>query len=233
MNASDGCPADKCRRCGACCQSSAPALHLPDKKLIASGRIPARRLVTIRRAEPVWNNVVDRIEPAPEELIKLAGHNLTRICVFYHDHGCRIYADRPLECRLQNCRRPQPMRRYYHRNRLDRSHLIQSITGLWDLVVCHENRCGHAAITDLARKIVQGDADPDAIAELSRAIAFDHALRRLMVQRYPHYKEMLFFVLGRPLYMSLAARGIDYMEREGKIILRPAARFARMRSTAC
>jgi len=214
---------DSCRRCGACCMDSGPALHAPDKKLIASGRIPAKYLLTIRRAEPVWNNVIGRIEPAPAELIKLAGRDSARACVFYHDHGCRIYVDRPLECRLQNCRRPQVMRRYYQHNRLNRSHLIQSIAGLWDMVVYHDNQCAHDAISGLARKIVHGDADSDAVAAMTRAIGFDRELRRLIVERYPRYKQMLNFILGRPLYLSLSAHGIDASEREGKIVLRPTA----------
>ena len=44
---------DHCIRCGACCRSGSPTLHVEDVSLVIDGVIPIASLYTIRRGEVV------------------------------------------------------------------------------------------------------------------------------------------------------------------------------------
>jgi hypothetical protein len=56
---------DHCRQCGTCCRKGGPAIHREDKKLLENGHIPLRYLFTIRKNEPVYDNVQGCIISAP------------------------------------------------------------------------------------------------------------------------------------------------------------------------
>ena len=62
-----------CQRCGVCCEKGGPSLHIKDRRLVDSGRIPARCLFTIRQGELARDNVKGTLEPMAAELIKIKG----------------------------------------------------------------------------------------------------------------------------------------------------------------
>ena len=47
-----------------------------------------------------WNNVLERLEPAPTDIIKIREQGSGTACLLYERtaNGCTIYADRPQEC---------------------------------------------------------------------------------------------------------------------------------------
>ncbi len=112
-----------CRRCGTCCRNGGPALHREDIALLRRGSISHADLITIRIGEPAYSPLVDRVEPSAFELVKVAGTAASWTCRFFSaaDNRCLIYENRPLECRLLNCREPEPLLAVIGRDTLVRS----------------------------------------------------------------------------------------------------------------
>ena len=134
-----------CRRCGTCCQKGGPGLHLEDRSLVESGRIPAGCLFTIRRGELARDNVKETLVPLTEEIIKIKGHAGSWACLFYdsNNRGCGIYTHRPLECRALNCRDTRRIEQVYQTTRMTRRDLLSGVDGPWDLIEDHEQRCSY------------------------------------------------------------------------------------------
>lgn len=197
-----------CLRCGECCRKGGPALHSEDRLLVVDGVIHTRHLFTIRSGETAWDPVRGGLVQVPEEIVKIKGCDGEWTCRFF-DAGasaCRIHAERPLECRVLECRDPDRLARVYGERRLGRSDLLSGVEGLWELIRDHDRRCD----CNRARGLL-AQRRPDAERELSEMIRYDEELRRLMVGRGGLEAEMLEFLLGRP--MSLVVR---LMRREGE-----------------
>ena len=139
-----------CIRCGICCAKGGPAFHVEDRALIDGGFIHTRHLYTIRKGEMVHDNVRNLVMPSSEEMIKIKGVEGSWQCTFFQEEkkACKIYAHRPMECRILKCWDPSELEAVYAKNRLTRQALLTSIAGLWDLVEEHER-----AIEDAARKV--------------------------------------------------------------------------------
>lgn len=222
-NASPG--ISSCRRCGTCCRNGGPAFHLADRHLIESGRIPPRLLVTIRAGEPVRDNVADRIQTAATDLIKLCETDGRPQCVCYDpSQGCTIYPDRPLECRVLDCRDTGPITDLYQKDRLTRHDLFSSIPDLWRLIQDHQDHCEY----DRIRRTVEALAGPDREAALSRLSAMlevDRLVRTQPVQNGLVPEEWTDLLFGRPLSRTLAGFGLRVTptERGFHIRLRASA----------
>ena len=136
-------PQPSCSRCGTCCRKGGPALHREDRHLVEQGLIHTRHLYTIRRGEWVHDPITGVLAQAAGDIIKIKGGSGTWACRFLDDgsHTCRIYADRPLECRTLTCWNTAGIERVYAIDRLTREDLISGIAGLWELVSEHQERC--------------------------------------------------------------------------------------------
>ena len=132
-----------CERCGACCREGGPALHLEDRRLVTDGVVHTRHLFTIRRGETARDPVRDGLVRAAGDIIKIKGCEGTWTCRFFdpEGNGCRIYAERPLECRLLDCRDPSRLAAVYGGERLSRADLLAGVEGLWELIRDHDRRC--------------------------------------------------------------------------------------------
>lgn len=202
-----------CRRCGTCCRKGGPAFHRADRHLVESGRIPASLLFAIRSGEPVRDNVADRIVVAETDIVKLRGTGDTPVCVRYDpDAGCAIYPDRPLECRILDCRNPGPIVRLYRRDRLTRLDIFGSVPGLRDLIREHQALCDYDRIrrvaADLDGSDPRGTEREDALLRLSEMLQFDRMVRTEPVRagRIPaDWTDLLF---GRPLTRTLSGFGL-------------------------
>ena len=62
---------DHCIRCGECCLKASPTLQMQDLVLINSHFIKKEDLYTIRKVEIVNDNINDRLQASPRELIKI------------------------------------------------------------------------------------------------------------------------------------------------------------------
>ena len=194
-----------CRRCGTCCRKGGPAFHLADRPLIEEGTIPLQHLFTIRKGERVKDPIRGMVGPVATELIKVKGSANTWTCTFFNERecSCRIYTERPLECRLLKCWDTTEVEEMTARDCLTRRHLLEGVAGLWDVVAEHEVRCGCEKLAEMTahlKKERQKSAE-NAIAEM---INYDRHLRRLVVEKSRIDPQILDFLFGRPLEKILA-----------------------------
>ena len=193
---------NSCRRCGTCCRRGGPALHIEDRELVESGTIRLTELVTLRQGEPARDNVSGGIIAAESDIIKIKSRSGTTACLFFDDpaNTCRIYTRRPLECRVLKCWDTREIRDLYRRDRLTRQMLLEGRHGLWDLVAAHQQTCDYDRIGDLVRQ-----ADRQQLAYLIR---YDTSIRRLTVEKTGLDQELLPFLLGQPLTVTIERYGL-------------------------
>jgi len=195
-----------CRRCGTCCCKGGPGLHLEDQKLVDSGKILLKDLMTFRQGEPVYDNVTGNIAPAVTDIIKIKSTNQNGSdCVYYaaDRKGCCIYDDRPSECIALQCWDTRGIEGMYKSRRLTRRHLLANVEGLWDLVTHHQERCDYGHVAELADRIRQQRRAEDAEKELLELIRLDQHLRELTLERVKLDPGMLEFLFGRSLSFTI------------------------------
>ena len=196
-----------CRRCGECCRKGGPAFHRIDRPLIEKGLIPAACLYTIRPGEPVRNNVAGGLTYAETDIIKIKGSGDEWVCCFLAEdgRGCRIYADRPEECRQMQCWDTRAIEALYRRERLSRRDLLGNVEGLWELIAHHEERCAYRRLKALVPQLSASSADREkALGAIRDMVRYDESLRALLVEQGQAGADMLDFLLGRPLTRTLA-----------------------------
>ena len=211
-----------CIRCGTCCKKGGPAFHHADKHLIEEGTIDSRFLYTIRKGELAYDNVRDCLIPADSDIIKLKGQNDSWTCIFFDENqtACRIYANRPLECKALKCWNTSEVEKIYSKDRLTRSDLISEIEGFWDLLEDHQRRCDYGTIRKLV-KALDGAYREKARQQLIEIIQYDIEIRKLVATRAGLDVEMMDFLFGRPLTITIKNYGIRVQQSGKKIILMP------------
>ena len=195
-----------CRRCGICCRKGGPALHLDDRELVWEGKIPLRDLFTIRQGEPAYDNVGETLAPAASDIIKIKSSSVNgKACLYYlfEEKGCGIYEHRPWECRTLACWNPQPLIDQYHLNRLTRYDLLSNIEGLWELVCDHQKQCDYQVIYTLAASLHNERNNTGAEARLMEMVRYDQFLRDSVMEKSTLAPEMVEFLLGRPLKITI------------------------------
>lgn len=211
---------DTCRRCGECCQKGGPAFHHIDRPLIEKGLIPAACLYTIRPGEPVRDNVAGRLAFAEADIIKIKDRGDEWTCCFLEADGasCRIYQDRPVECRRMQCWDTRAIEALYQQQRLTRRDLLGAVDGLWDLIAHHEGRCSYTRLQELATQLASDDRAA-AMAEIQGMVRYDESLRELLVAKGQARQDMLDFLLGRPLTQTLPGFHIRVEHKDDRIHL--------------
>jgi len=122
------------------------------------------------------------------------------------DKSCSKYDHRPLECRLLKCWDTREIEAVYEKDRLTREDILAGIEGLWELIVAHEKHCDHAAI-NRALQDLHGTLGKQAQMVLTNAIQYDNAVRQLVLENGNVEPEMIDFIFGRPLTVTLKAAG--------------------------
>ncbi len=206
----------QCTRCGTCCEKGGPSFHIQDGNLIEDGTIHTRYLYTIRKGEFVHDNVQGQLKPANSDIIKIKGKSPSWECVFFQkrDKSCSIYDHRPLECRLLKCWDTRDIEAVYEKDRLTRRDILAGIEGLWELVADHEKQCAHDAINRAIRDL-HGAFDKQAREAIAGAIQYDSAIRELVLENGNVAPDMIDFLFGRPLTVTLKSAG--YTIQEGQI----------------
>jgi Fe-S-cluster containining protein len=193
-----------CSRCGTCCRKGGPALHVEDRGLVEEGFILTRDLYTIRQGELARDPVRNRLIRVESDIIKIKGRGPGWACIFFEEgsNGCRIYTDRPLECRQLECWNTSKIEQIYARDRLSRRDLLVTVEGLWELIEDHGRRCDYDRIRSLLEGRIEARPvrDCSQIAEIAR---YDAEIRRLMIAQGGLEPDMLDFLLGRPLHQTL------------------------------
>jgi Fe-S-cluster containining protein len=210
----------ECKRCGTCCQKGGPALHQADKVLVDEGVLPANGLYTLRRGELAEDSLSGTLVTLTFELIKVKGLQETRGCLFYDapQGSCRIYDNRPLECRLLKCWDTQDLERVYSDRRLVRHDVLKGFEGMWDIIADHENRCSYDTLKNLVRQLQHSDRDA-AVNMIVEIVRYDTEIRKLVSEKGGLDPGLNDFLLGRPLTETIRMFGLRVQETEGKCIV--------------
>jgi Fe-S-cluster containining protein len=210
----------ECQRCGTCCKAGGPALHLEDMELVQSGKIPLKDLYTIRAGELARDNVKGTLAPVAAELIKIKGIGRTWTCWYYDEDskGCTVYENRPLECRVLNCRDTAAIEAIYNQQRLTRKDLLKEIPHLWGLVEEHEKKCGYRVLAELADRLKAGP-DQAAADSMVEMVGYDAHLRALIVEKERPDPALLDFLFGRSLADTLPGFGLQSHQKGGKLVI--------------
>ena len=203
-------------------------MHRQDQALVESGKIPLKCLYTIREGEPAHDNIRCVITPATTDIIKLQGSaEGDRSCLFLQQEpvGCAIYADRPAECRILQCWDTQPLIRMYDKDRLTRKDLLERLAGLWDLVAEHQARCDYARINQWADRLKNSQDVREAREALLAMIRYDQSVRQVTVECTRFDTELLPFLFGRPLVVTLASFQLKIAMAGKHLVIRPFGTF--------
>jgi Fe-S-cluster containining protein len=213
-------PGAGCKRCGTCCKKGGPAFHQQDRALIEKGMIHSKFLYTLRKGEYAYDNVQGRLLPVASDIIKIKGRQDTWACLFFDQKQniCRIYKNRPMECRALRCWDTRELESIYAENHLTRKDLMAEIEGLWGLIEDHQKRCDYEKIRGLANALERGKNAP-ARRELMEIIQYDTEIRKLVVAQGGLDAEILDFVFGRPLFKTIENFGWRIRKEGRKIYL--------------
>jgi len=197
----------ECIRCGTCCKKGGPSFHLADKHLIDKGIILSKNLFTIRKGELAYDNVREELLPLSSELIKIKGKNDSSTCIFFNESEkkCEIYKNRPVECKTLKCWDTREIEKIYSKNRLTRKDLLFDIEGLWGLVKDHQSRCSYEKINKMLQK--QDNSEYAIQKEILEIIRYDTQIRHLVVEKGGMDSEILDFLFGRPLTITIKPFG--------------------------
>ncbi len=209
-----------CVRCGECCEVGSPTLLSGDLGLFQREVLGWNDVYTLRAGEKATNRE-GQVTALTEERLKVREVPGTRQCWFYlaANRTCRIYADRPEQCRRQNCW-SEPPPPAGPEELLQRRHLLMAVPEVWALVQEHQARCDSA---EVARRLAEVGAGNEAAGDaLFEALHFDHYLRQMLIADWELTPGATEFVLGRPLSQFLETFGLNVtLTPEGVFSLSP------------
>ncbi|MBU1741572.1 MAG: YkgJ family cysteine cluster protein, partial [Proteobacteria bacterium] len=192
-----------CVRCGQCCRRAGPALFREDLGLIETGVFAASHLLTLRPGEPGWSPFEDRVVVLDHEVVTIKTRPEQGCLFFEPGHGCRIYEDRPQQCRQLECWNPNTRALSASDRHLDRRDFPLNDTERRFLNL-QDKQAPFAALVAAVEAHKQGDST--GVDQAVRLIEIDLGLRRDAQQAGldpAHFD----FLLGRPLVMVLPALG--------------------------
>ncbi len=209
-----------CVRCGQCCEQGSPTLLGPDLGLFQREVLNWNDVYTLRSGEPVTSRE-GKVTPLTEERLKVREVPGSRQCWFYlaANQSCRIYEDRPEQCRRQNCW-GEPAPASGPEELLQRVHLFAAVPEIWELIREHQERCDCAKVAALLADV--GAGQEAAGAPLFEALHFDHYLRQMLIGDWELTPEATDLILGRPLADFLQTLGVNaILTPEGVFRLEP------------
>ena len=189
-----------CMRCGECCSRVSPSLHSEDIDLFKEGILRYGDVYTLRKGEPVRNNIKGTLDTLSEELIKIKESPGGGRCLFYDEPGrqCRMYDRRPVQCRTQECWNPDALEQLWRRDKLSRRHFLKDDAELMDLIDIHEQRCS-AGKLDGAIKEYWETGTTSALDPVVDMLGQDVIIRTFFIEKMGRGEDELDFLLGRPL----------------------------------
>ncbi|MGQ9499681.1 MAG: YkgJ family cysteine cluster protein [Dissulfurimicrobium sp.] len=200
-----------CIRCGQCCLNGGPTLHREDIELIRQDILHPDCLFTIRKGEFVYHPSEDRLIAAQQEMIKIKGTARTWACVFFDrtESVCKIYENRPLECRILKCWDPVDSVRLFMQNTLSRRDIIPQGSALDEIISAYEERFPVGEFLCLFDKVGQ---DKNAATKISKMISLDTSFRSKFMESFGVKEAEMEFLFGRKLQDLTTAMG--YLTRK-------------------
>ena len=197
---------DTCVRCGECCEKGSPTLLTPDLALFQQDTLTWNEVYTLRAGEQVTSRD-GQVTTLKEERLKVREVPGSRQCWFYlaASRSCRIYENRPEQCRRQNCW-GDPPRPPAAAQILSRRDLLAAVPEVWELVSAHQERCD---CTKVLQSLAALDGGPEeTAAPLFEALHFDHYLRQMLLDDWELSPAAIELLLGRPLVEFLKGHGL-------------------------
>lgn len=185
-------------------------MHIRDKELYLSGALSKGHLMTLRKGELVFDNIQNRLEQLQEEMIRIRPGEGGSSCLFLEGstNSCRIYTERPAECRAMKCWDTREIIDIYAESRLQRKDLVSTDSALWEIILEHENSCPVRDLHDLVREFKSGERE-EILSRLSGIIDTDQRIRHFLQERTGADPASMEFVLGRSLDKLLPGLGLE------------------------
>ena len=198
---------EDCVRCGECCERSGPTLLLADLPLLEQEILTRDDLYTLRTGEQGTSRTGTPVV-LQEERLKIREVPKSQQCSFYQaaTQACRIYENRPEQCRRQNCwgdPPPPPTSEEF----LTRRHLFSQVPELWDLIQAHEERCNLVRLRESLEEVAAGREE--AGDPLFEALHFDQYLRKMLQEEWGLSTAATELILGRPVTRFLKDLGFQ------------------------
>jgi Fe-S-cluster containining protein len=197
---------DTCVRCGECCGKGSPTLLTADLALFQQDTLTWNEVYTLRAGEQVTSRD-GQVTTLKEERLKVREVPGSRQCWFYlaASRSCRIYENRPEQCRRQNCWGEAP-RPPAAAQLLSRRDLLAAVPEVWDLVCAHQERCNCTMVLQALAALDGGQEE--AAEPLFEALHFDHYLRQMLLDDWELSPAAIELLLGRPLTEFLKGHGL-------------------------
>jgi Fe-S-cluster containining protein len=210
-----------CIRCGTCCMKGGPTLHEVDTTLFEEEIVKKNNLYTLRKGEVV-RNTDDTLMALEQEMIKIKGRGEAWTCMFYDEDQkeCRIYDQRPIECRALKCWDLRKLNEAMAKPRLQRKHLINPDDGILKIIGVHEQRCSY----EILEASVQGLRGPDAdkaVEKILDLLRYDEYTRLFLIEKLNLDPNAMDFFFGRPLTTTIRMFGLCVKQEGGTFLLAP------------
>ncbi len=208
-----------CKRCGNCCSEGGPAFHLQDLPLLATGKIPLARLITVRRGELASSPIEKKLSPVATEFVKLSGKQGSWSCYYYEEgSGCGIYSYRPQACRVLQCWDTREIISLMGRDLVGRKEILGMADPMLAAIAEHER----LASCDFFASLQAGHSGLTAIekAEIEARVQRDLQFRGRIVKEKGLSLGQELFYFGRPLFQLLRSVGIGVSATGDRVILR-------------
>lgn len=186
-----------CLQCGECCRMGSPTLHLEDLELLQKGAISWSAVYTLRRGEPVHSPFKKDLFFLLDERIKIKEKPGSRECLYLDPstQQCRIYADRPLQCRAQACWDPAPAEDLSRQPYLTRRDIFKDVELLLEIMAEHDRRC---RFDQLAAAFKEMEATHGAsVDRVLQLLSYEEHFRHVIGEKLKIPNEELDLVFGR------------------------------------
>ncbi len=200
-----------CKRCGKCCESSSPTLHVSDLHLVKNHHIEWANLYTLRRGERVWDNITNKLSEVPGEMIKVREGD-GGVCIYYNqdEKECTIYHHRPAECVALFCEDTTEFFKVYRSPRLTRKDIIHE-PWLERLLEEQESKCPYYKLSDLV-SLIRSEGE-DAVNRIIELLRFDYEMRLLVHERLGVPECHMDLLFGRPMMESIRVFGLKVVRQ--------------------
>jgi Fe-S-cluster containining protein len=199
-----------------------PTLHEDDFSLFAKGVLEETHVYTLRKGEVV-RNLDDTLMVLEREMIKIKGVGEDWVCIFFDDDekACKIYEDRPLECRALKCWDPRDLIEVMARPCLQRTNLIGPGDSVLKIIEAHEQRCAYETL-ESAVKGLQKPGSDKAVEKILDLLQYDHSMRPVLTEKLKLDPDAMDFFFGRPLTTTIRMFGLRVKQEGENFILMPA-----------
>jgi len=196
-----------------------PTLHEDDAILFTKGTLEKTHVYTLRKGEVV-RNIDDTLMVLEREMIKIKGQGEAWSCTFYDEDksSCKIYQDRPVECRALKCWDLQELKEVMARSCLQRRDLINPDDGILKIIGAHEQRCAYEMLEAAVLELKRPDSHK-AVEKILDLLQYDHYMRPFLAEKLNVDPNAMDFFFGRPLTTTIRMFGLCVKQKGDSFLL--------------